>query len=752
MRKKILSIIIIQVLIIQLVNAQRLNEQWLNYINQGKEKYKINSYKSALELFQKASKIIPTDTTAFVYIIDCALKVKMPQEVDEALDNLKFLGYIKPDFYEIAIASSRDVEENYNKAFEYAKEAKESFPDHLGILFEETKIYYKQKDYDRTIQKINNLIQLDRKNQTYHQFLIHIYIEDLKNYEKALEAIIRAQNDMPDLMEFQIQEADIYIRQKDFNRAQQKIEQLIQLNPNNPKLYYNLALIFFEKGDYATSAEICKKALEYDPNYYEAIYNVGTFYYYEGLKYNAAISDMTVEQYTYDNQGRQFEQLAKSYFEEAKPYFEKAIKLNPDELDAYENLNTINVLLNNLESLLGLNIPQTQKIAPDSVVNAGQPLLFINNLSFDYPNATNLINGDEGFLNFEVENLGNKTGKDLHVVLIQPVIIPGLIHESVYPIDSLNPGEKTNVKIPVKYQLNDAQIKGIERIEGTENKLRLYVRELDGYNADLVEFKVKLSSEAPVGDATIVISDTEDIEFSPIPKARNFFFILAIDKYENWPSLHNAVKDATRFKDVLLSKYQFDEQYLFELYDQDATHENIRNELIKIKNQITANDNLIIYYAGHGDYDPEFDDGAWIPVDAHEGNEADYIPNVVLLEYLKKLETLHTFLIADACFSGSLFIPDNKLSYEPGNDKLQSRWAFSSGNLEYVADGAIGEHSPFAGFLIESLEQNKRDRISTSDIIGYVKFKVKTVSDQTPVGKPLKIPGNKGGEFVFYTK
>ena len=746
-------IIVLMISFIQLTISQSLNEQWLELINKGKEKYKINSYKSAIEFFQQASKLIPTDTTAYIYLMDCAYKANSPELVDKSLENLKFLNYLTPGFYEIAIASARENEEDYQKAIRLVQEGKLKFPNSSDILFEEVKIYYQMDDLPKSIEKINTLIEKYKTNKTYHQFLIHIYIEEQKDYEKALETIFRAQNFMPEMIEFKIQEADIYIRQKEFDKARQRLEQLIQLNPQNSKLYYNLALIYFETGDYATSAEICKKALEFDPEYYDAIYNVGTFYYYEGLKYNAALSDMTVEQYTYNNQGRDFEMAAKVNFEEAKPYFEKAIQLNPEDLDAYENLNTINVLLDNLYALLDADIPLTQKVAPDSVVNVGQPLLFIKNLWFEYPNGSNLNKGDVGKLHLSIENLGNVIGNNLELVMIQPVIIPGISYSEIPSIDSILPGETKNIEIPISFQPNDANVTGIERVEGADNKMRVYVKEMAGYNSDLVEFNINLSTDLYAGDESIDIAETEDIDyFSPVPKVKNYLFILSIDKYEHWKPLHNAVKDAKTLKEVLMSKYLFEEDNLFELYDSEATHENIRNELIKIKNEITPKDNLIIYYAGHGNYDPEFDEGAWVPVDAEKGDKSDYIGNSVLLEYLTKLESFHTLLIADACFSGSLFIADNKLSYEPGNDKLKSKWAFSSGNIEYVSDGVVGEHSPFATYLIESLRDNKREKISTTDIIGYVNFKVKSVSDQTPVGKPLKLAGNEGGEFVFYSR
>ena len=121
---------------------------------------------------------------------------------------------------------------------------------------------------------------------------------------------------------------------------------------------------------------------------------------------------------------------------------------------------------------------------------------------------------------------------------------------------------------------------------------------------------------------------------------------------------------------------------------------------------------------------------------------------LVLLQYL----LLHIFLVADACFSGSLFVADEDLTFKPNNDEVPSRWALTSGNMEEVADGETGTNSPFAKYLIQGLQENSRDYIPVSELINFVKFKVKNEYNQSPIGKPLNVPGNRGGEYLLYMK
>lgn len=733
------------------IHAQDLNSRWLEKINEGKRAYADERYRSAFQYFQEASKMIPTDTTAFVYLVDCAYKTNNPSVVYESVEKLWFLDYDKPGIYETLSATARELEKDFPKALGFVEQGQKKYPNNQVLQFEEINVFYEYGDYESAISKLNEFIRQYPDTKKAYNLLIHIHKEIKQDLAQALEAIRMAQKAFPRDIDFQKEESDIYLRAKDFTNAQAKLESLIQQNPNDPTLYYNLALIFFDKGDFETSAEICKKAIELKPDYLEAIFNVGTFYYNYGLTYTEALSDMTL--YQYKSQGEEFQRNAKEFLELAKPYFERAIELNTEELDAYENLNTINALLANLDAMM----QQTETVIGASQVISSntdkKPKLLIHNLRFEYTDVDNSLNkGETGFVRFTLENLGNADATNLEVVLMQPVVMPGIDFNPSFQIDSLAVNASKEIEISVNYLANDAKTRGIEKLEGA-GKMRLFVKEPNGYNADLVEFMINIGGDMEfVADASVNISDTEDIDFSPYPSSRNFLFIIGIDKYKQWPALNNAVNDAKSVKEALLKNYRFEPNYVYELYNENANHENIRNELIKIKRELTENDNLVIYYAGHGYYDAEFDEGSWIPVDARNGEETDYIPNSTLVKYLRGLESKHTFLIADACFSGSLFVNDNELSYQPNNDKVPSRWGLTSGNLEYVADGEAGKNSPFAKYLIECLVENNSETMSATDVIGYVKFKVKNEYNQTPIGKPLNMPDNKGGEFVFYKR
>ena len=108
-------------------------------------------------------------------------------------------------------------------------------------------------------------------------------------------------------------------------------------------------------------------------------------------------------------------------------------------------------------------------------------------------------------------------------------------------------------------------------------------------------------------------------------------------------------------------------------------------------------------------------------------------------------------IIADACFSGSLFNETSR-GYIENVEKFRSRWALASGRLETVSDGGENSNSPFAKVLLEYLKTTSKEKISVSELAQFVKEKVPEVAGQTPIGNSLKNIGDEGGEFIFHKK
>lgn len=216
--------------------------------------------------------------------------------------------------------------------------------------------------------------------------------------------------------------------------------------------------------------------------------------------------------------------------------------------------------------------------------------------------------------------------------------------------------------------------------------------------------------------------------------------------------LNNSVRDADALVQVLSTYYQFDAAQIVRLYNAEAAEKDIYKELKRLAVTLGEDDNLVIYFAGHGIFDSITGEGFWLPADAVEDEEGSFIGNDKIVRYLRAIKAKHIFLMSDACFSGSLLagIRDFKERVE----NLPSRWVLTSGRNEVVSDGKPGTHSPFSTAVLEFLKKNNTKSSAVSDLVQYVKKQVAKATDnkQVPLGNSLFIKEDKGGEFIFHPR
>lgn len=228
----------------------------------------------------------------------------------------------------------------------------------------------------------------------------------------------------------------------------------------------------------------------------------------------------------------------------------------------------------------------------------------------------------------------------------------------------------------------------------------------------------------------------------------NYLLLIGVNEYRSWNPLHNAVKDCRDLSSTLMQHYWFEPDHVITLYNEDATRERILETLEALQEMIRPEDNLLIYYAGHGYYDQSSGLGYWVPVEARLDKIPDFIRNSTIHDYLRTIESKHTLLIADACYAGSLFAAYRGQIIEGA----RSRWAFTSGDIEKVWDGKPGQNSPFAHYLIKYLRDTRRESIPANELIDEVGGLVSRNTAQTPKGNPLRLAGDDGGVFIFYRK
>src|SRR6185295_5990420 len=240
-----------------------------------------------------------------------------------------------------------------------------------------------------------------------------------------------------------------------------------------------------------------------------------------------------------------------------------------------------------------------------------------------------------------------------------------------------------------------------------------------------------------------------------VPVTGNYWALLiGIDDYQKAPKLETAVKDVTGVRQVLAQRYGFTLDHIIMLINGQATRTNIEHELYKLGQLAKADDSVFIYYAGHGQYDEEGRLGWWVPVEGEPQNPGTFTNNATIKEYIEGMKARHVYLVADSCFSGTLF--GKSRAMPPINEKFYaqlyakpSRWGLTSGGTEPVADRGKGGHSIFAYHFITLLKEYADPYLIPSQIYDRIAPLVANNANQTPVSQPLKNTGDEGGQFVF---
>jgi len=244
----------------------------------------------------------------------------------------------------------------------------------------------------------------------------------------------------------------------------------------------------------------------------------------------------------------------------------------------------------------------------------------------------------------------------------------------------------------------------------------------------------------------------------------SYALIIGIDKYENVRSLDYAVKDAEDIQSMLVDKFNFQQDNIVLLKNEEATQASILQEFSNITKKANDNDRVLIFFAGHGetiDLPDGGEMGFLLPVD---GDKTDLYLSAIKMEELRTLSLLsdakHILYLVDACYGGIVSVGARGLDAESTPDYLdkitqyKSRQIISAGGRgEQVIEKAEWGHSAFTKNLLSGLRDSKADRdsdgiITVQELGTYLQKKVTIDSDNRQTPKTRNLSSDEG-EFVF---
>jgi peptidoglycan hydrolase-like protein with peptidoglycan-binding domain len=239
-------------------------------------------------------------------------------------------------------------------------------------------------------------------------------------------------------------------------------------------------------------------------------------------------------------------------------------------------------------------------------------------------------------------------------------------------------------------------------------------------------------------------------ELANLPYGRYHALVIGNNAYRSLPKLKTAAGDAEAVAALLQKDYGYDVTLLT-----DASEEAIVGAFAALRQSLTAEDNLLVYYAGHGWYDVDAERGYWLPVDAVTDNQSHWISNAEVTDMLKAIKAKQVLVVADSCYSGTLTrglaIGGKGPGYIQAIVDQRARTAMTSGGLEPVADSGGGSHSVFAKAFLDTLRGNL-GVIDGEGVFEKVRERVLLNAEQTPEYGNIRLAGHDGGDFLFVRK
>jgi hypothetical protein len=274
--------------------------------------------------------------------------------------------------------------------------------------------------------------------------------------------------------------------------------------------------------------------------------------------------------------------------------------------------------------------------------------------------------------------------------------------------------------------LDDSGIENV-RVDNT------IVTDLDGDSVYDADISTNTSIPVYVSDKNVP-PNSKTYEFTNVNPV-NYALIIGINRYDNYPDLTYATGDATKLYTILSQKYRYETENMYLL--KDANKSTIDSCLTELSKKIKENDNLLVFFAGHGD--PNF---RLFPGDVsfkdRQIKRGTYLSILELISYFNDTHANQLLVISDACYSGTF----TEVKIE-SDIKGKCRKVITSG----TSSQQVPDESVFFKYVLKALNENTKKYLSAEELYESLPDRVNKYSNPQ-----MKSIGSSPGKFYFYRK
>ncbi len=239
---------------------------------------------------------------------------------------------------------------NYLKAYENFENALLLRPQDSLTLFYAGIAAQQAEKYDKAVENYNKLIETNNATEDVFTNLIFLERQVNEDLEKALKVVRIAKKQYPDNDVYSKEEISLLITLEKIEEAQATLKEAIKKEPDNAILYLNLAVLYdniglakqseekYDEADefYKKAAKNYRKVIELEPENFIGNFNMGAIYTNMAKRYYDEVRDMSYNEFKV--KGEEVAAKGNDILIQGLPYMERAVELEPEDMDALEAL------------------------------------------------------------------------------------------------------------------------------------------------------------------------------------------------------------------------------------------------------------------------------------------------------------------------------------------------------------------------------------------------------------------------------
>jgi tetratricopeptide (TPR) repeat protein len=234
---------------------------------------------------------------------------------------------------------------HFSKAANYFETAINIIPDSTDAYKNLAFVYINTREYDKAVEPLKKLKDKEKSVESY-QFLGEILYEQgnklkendstaaMNTYNEAIKVLEEGRKIYPNEPKILLALSNSYIAANKLDVAKDVFKAGVEAEPGNKYYRYNYGVLLLGAEEYAEAEQQFVKAIEIDPDYENALYNLGVTY----VKWGTHLNELA------DQKGETSEEYKVKY-QMALPHLEKVTQMKSDDAILWELLGKVYTVL-----------------------------------------------------------------------------------------------------------------------------------------------------------------------------------------------------------------------------------------------------------------------------------------------------------------------------------------------------------------------------------------------------------------------